>query len=90
MSKQLKQALSESELETESESALQKSKQVTISYDEADIVLLEIKNFMRDARQDDIIIKAMSMHKINKLMKDKQLTDLLSNDNVTLKNLVYK
>ena len=30
------------------------------------------------------------MHEINKLMKDKQLVDLLSNDNITLKNLVCK
>ena len=30
------------------------------------------------------------MHEINKLMKDKQLTDLLSNNNITLKNLVHK
>ena len=32
----------------------------------------------------------MSMHEINKLIKDKQLTNLLSNDDITLKNLVYK
>ena len=45
---------------------------------------------MRDVRQDTIIIKVTSMHEINKLMKDKQLTDLLSNNNITLKNLVCK
>ena len=45
---------------------------------------------MRGDRQDNVIIRTMNMHKINKLIKDKQLTDLLSNNNVTLKNLVYK
>ena len=90
MNKQLKQVISELKSETESESTLQKFKQITISYNRADIILLKIKNFMRDARQDNIIIRTTSMHKINKLMKDKQLTDLLFNNNITLKNLVYK
>ena len=90
INKQFKQVISKSKSETESELALQKSKQITISYNEANIVLLKIKNFIRDARQDNIIIRATNMHKINKLIKDKQLTDLLSNNNITLKNLVYK
>ena len=90
MNKQLKQVIFELKSKTESESVLQKFKQIILSYNKADIVLLKIKNFMRDARQDNIIIKAINMHKINKLVKDKQLTDLLSNNNITLKNLVCK
>ena len=45
---------------------------------------------MRDARQDNIIIRAINMHEINKLIKDKQLTNLLSNNNIILKNLVHE
>ena len=90
MNKQLKQVIFKLKSEIELESTSQKSKQITISYNKADIVLLEIKNFKRDVRQDDIIIRTTNMHKINKLIKDKQLTNLSSNNNITLKNLVYK
>ena len=83
--------MSESEPETESELTSQRSKQVTIFYNRADIVLLEVKNFMRGARQDDIIIETTSIHEIDKLIEDKQpVTNLLPNNDVTLKNLVHE
>ena len=36
-----------------------------ISYESADIALLKIKNFIVDIRQDNIILEATSIYKLN-------------------------
>ena len=42
-----------------------------ISYENVNIALLKAKNFMQNIKQDNIIIKTINIHKINKLIKDK-------------------
>ena len=44
---------------------------------------------MQNTRQDNIIIKVINIHEINKLIKDKQINMLFNNNNI-LKALVYK
>ena len=44
---------------------------------------------MQNIKQDNIIIETTSIHKINKLIKDKWV-NMLSNNNNTLKALIYK
>ena len=61
-----------------------------ISYKSANIALLKIKNFIRDIRQDNIILKVINIHKLNYLIENKQSINILSNNNKTLKILVCK
>ena len=69
---------------------LKKFKQIIIFYKNTNITLLKIKNFIRDIRQDNIILRATSVYKLNQLIQNKQFVNVLFNNNKILKILIYK
>ena len=71
-------------------STFRKIKKITRSYNNINITLLESKNFIKDVKHKDIIIKVISIHKLNKLIENKQFINLLFNNNNILKVLICK
>ena len=86
MKQQFEQALSK----TESESEAREHKQARASYDSTNIALLEARNFIQEARHNNVVVRAISIYKLDKLIKDKQQVDKLLNNNKALKKLVCK
>ena len=67
-----------------------KIKKMIVSYNNVNIVLLKMKNFIRNIKCKDIIIKVISIHKLSKLIENKQSINMLSNNNNILKALICK
>ena len=89
MNKQLKRVLYESELELKLKSMLSEVKKKMISFVDVDMTLLKVNNFLRDVKRKNVVIKATSIHEINKLIENKQIdVNMLLNDDVTLKTLI--